>query len=154
MTVREQWSRLQQQVCLSHVQQQLCNLVDRVWHGEVVLGPIDGQDWAPLVDLVDQEDGFLLKAELPGVDIAQIEVRVEGRALVIRGQKSRDVPEPPAGHWLRCERRFGKFCRRLELPAEVKADQIVANYSKGVLTVRLPKEQVQPAAKVHVEQLD
>ncbi|MEY9626373.1 Hsp20/alpha crystallin family protein [Sinorhizobium fredii] len=98
---------------------------------------------APAVDLVEKDNGYKITAELPGMEEKDIEVRVSNDTLTIRGEKQEEKEEKDKGYVL-SERRYGSFQRIFKLPEGVKADDIVATFSKGVLTVNLPKtEQAQ-----------
>ncbi len=92
----------------------------------------------PQLDLSETEEAFLLEADLPGVNEKDVAVTIEGRDLVLRGQR---VVEQTTtrGNFSRHERRTGQFMRRLPLPASVDQDHIRAEFQDGVLSVTLPK---------------
>ncbi len=154
MAVQDQWRKLQEELSLSHMQNEMCKLVDKFWHGAMRVGPLDGQDWAPLVDVIEQTDCFILRIELPGMDASQIDVRVKERVVTISGEKISDRPEVSPGQYLRAERTFGKFSRKMELPADVDPDSVTASFAKGVLVVRLTKTQEDHSRNVPVESQD
>lgn len=93
---------------------------------------------APAVDIVERDKEYEVSAELPGLDEKNIEVKVSDSMLTIRGQKKEEKEEKEKDYYL-SERRFGSFVRSFPLPAGVDANKIEANFSKGVLTVKLPK---------------
>ena len=99
----------------------------------------------PIVDVVEKSDGFEIKAEIPGVDEKDIEVKVVDRGLWITGVKKEESREKQAGYVMN-ERSFGTFERFFGLPEGVEADKIAATFAKGVLTVTLPKTN---EAKLH-----
>lgn len=154
MAVQEQWRKLQEELSLSRMQNEMCKLVDKFWHGAMSVGPLDGQDWAPLVDVVEQTDCFALKAELPGMDASQIDIRVEGRSVTISGEKLSDRPEVSPGQYLRGERVFGRFSRKMDMPADVDPQSVTATFAKGVLTIRLAKTQEDHSRNIPVESQD
>lgn len=93
---------------------------------------------SPTVDVVEKNGGFEIKAELPGVDEKDIEVKLVNGGLLIKGEKKEDKEEKDAGYVM-SERSYGSFERNFGLPDGVDMDKIVASYAKGVLTVTLPK---------------
>ncbi|QDZ01356.1 Hsp20/alpha crystallin family protein [Nitratireductor mangrovi] len=99
-----------------------------------------GSEWpmAPAVDWVEREGEYEITAELPGIDEDKVDIRLANRILTIRGEKSEEKEEKQTDYYL-SERRFGSFQRSFRLPDGVDLDGIEANFSKGVLTVRLPK---------------
>ncbi len=93
---------------------------------------------APLVDVAEKADGFEIKAELPGVDEKDIEVKLVDRGLLIRGEKKEEKVEKNTGYVM-SERNFGAFERFFGLPEGIDVDKIAATFAKGVLTITLPK---------------
>ena len=94
--------------------------------------------FTPTVDVEETDTGFLLQADVPGMNEETIEIMVEDNALILKG--SRSAPhstEGRSGH-LR-ERRFGSFERRFKLGSHIDQDHIEASYKNGVLTIELPK---------------
>ncbi|AOZ04398.1 molecular chaperone Hsp20 (plasmid) [Cupriavidus sp. USMAHM13] len=109
------------------------------------------RDWnmisAPPVDLSETEKGYELTADLPGMDEKDIEVKLANGGLIIKGEKREEKEEKEKDYYLR-ERRFGTFERYFELPDGVDADKIDASFSKGVLSIVIPKTaEAQSAAK-------
>jgi HSP20 family protein len=100
--------------------------------------------WSPRLDVQEDKDNFVIRAELPGLKREDIEVSLHDGALVISGErKIEKVEEGVEVH--RQERYHGKFQRALTLPTPVAADKITAQYKDGVLTVTLPKvEEAKP----------
>ena len=107
-------------------------------------GDLSFADWAPSVDIDEQDDKYLIKADLPGVDKKDIDVKLENGMLSIRGEK-RTESETGSGKRHRTERFHGTFARSFTLPDSVDADKVDANYRDGVLTLAIPKmEQAKP----------
>lgn len=102
------------------------------------------RNWAPALEVREDKDNFVVRAELPGLKREDIEVELHEGALVISGErKAEKVEEGVEVH--RQERYYGKFQRALTLPTPVAADKIKAQYKDGVLTVTLPKtEEAKP----------
>ncbi len=107
---------------------------------------------APAVDIVEKDDAYEIKADLPGMDEKSIEVKVVEGALTIKGEKREEKEERKKDYYLR-ERHFGSFERSFAVPEGVDADKIEASFKKGVLTLMLPKkpEARKPAKKIEVK---
>jgi HSP20 family protein len=90
------------------------------------------------VDITEKDRGFEIKAELPGIDEKDIEVKLVNGGLLIKGEKKEEKEEKDAGYVM-SERSYGSFERYFGLPEGVDTDKIAATYDKGVLTVTLPK---------------
>ena len=101
-------------------------------------------DWAPSVDISETDDNFEVRAELPGVAKDDLHVSVKDNLLTLSGEKRQENVDD-IQNYRRAERRYGSFQRRFTLPAEVKTDDIKAEYTDGVLTLSIPKpEAVKP----------
>ncbi len=92
----------------------------------------------PPVNLYEHSDGYVLVAELPGVEPSEIDVSIEGSTVTIRGERKIDYAESEA-NLHRLERQSGGFRRAFELPATIDADAVEASSKNGVLILRLPK---------------
>ena len=93
----------------------------------------------PSVDVVEKDDMFELTADLPGVDEKNIEVKLSGDALTIKGEREEHKEEKKRGYYI-SERQFGSFERSFRLPDNVETDKIKAQFKDGVLTIALPKK--------------
>lgn len=101
----------------------------------------------PAVDLTEDDKAYKVTAELPGIDEKDIDVTVSGGLLIVKGEKKQEKEEKNKNYYL-SERSYGAFQRAFSLPEGVDEDKIAANFSKGVLTVTLPKSaQAQKAQK-------
>jgi HSP20 family protein len=105
--------------------------------------------WTPRMDVSESESAVTVKAELPGCEAENIDVRLEGRRLTIKGEK-KDEKEDKEANLHRVERAYGFFSRSIELPVEVDAKDVAATYKKGVLTVVLKKIKSTAAKKIKV----
>jgi len=106
------------------------------------LAPLSAQTLA--VDMYETSEDVVVRTALPGVDPEDIDVSVVGDTLTIKGE-SQTEEEQKGANYIRRERRYGSFSRSLSLPTNVVADKAVADFSKGILTLRLPKaEEVKP----------
>ena len=101
-------------------------------------------DWVPAVDIVEQKDCFLLRADVPGVAAADIDVSMENGILSVSGQRHAESHDDADGV-RRFERVSGRFHRRFSLPDTADAESIEASFTHGVLEVVIPKlPEVQP----------
>ena len=99
---------------------------------------------SPAVDMIENEDEFVVKASLPGVRSDDINISVTGDALTIRGEMKSEREEEKDNYIFR-ERRSGSFSRSLALPTSVIAEKAKAEFENGILTLSLPKaEEVKP----------
>jgi HSP20 family protein len=100
--------------------------------------------WAPAIDLYEDKDNFVIKAEVPGVTKEDIAVSLHDGALSISGERKGEEKYQESGVY-RAERFLGRFQRTVILPKAVEAEKVKANYKDGVLTVTLPKtEEAKP----------
>lgn len=99
-----------------------------------------GGAWAPLVDIYEREGNIELKAELPGVDSKDVDVRVENNVLTLRGERRIDK-EVKRESYHRVERAYGSFSRSFTLPSMVDTEKIKAEFKEGVLHLTLPKKE-------------
>ncbi len=99
-----------------------------------------GGAWAPLVDIYEREGNIELKAELPGVDSKDVDVRVENNVLTLRGERRIDK-EVKRESYHRVERAYGSFSRSFTLPSMVDTERIKAEFKEGVLHLTLPKKE-------------
>ncbi len=109
--------------------------MDRLF-GDALTRPIGNQVWAPPVDIEEQEDAWVIEADLPGVKRDDVTVELHEGELAIHGEVKE---KERAGILRRRTRRTGQFDCRVALPGELDADAVEANLSDGVLRVRLPK---------------
>ncbi|MGB7590952.1 MAG: Hsp20/alpha crystallin family protein [Terriglobia bacterium] len=101
---------------------------------------VSTRSWAPPVDIYETEDAIVLKAELPGIDPKDVEVRVEDNTLYLKGERNyeKDVNEQ---NYHRIERSYGSFARSFSLPNSISAEKVKAEYKDGLLTLTMPKRE-------------
>ena len=104
----------------------------------------------PAVDVYDNDNSIVIKAELPGIDKKDIVVHVNGRFLTLEGERSSEN-EVKEDKYHRRERSYGKFERVFTLPAEVDPDKIKADYKDGVLKIDIPKPEEQKPKQITVQ---
>ena len=109
------------------------------------LGTVRRQtDWAPAVDIREEDDQFVVRADVPGIDPKDIEITSEDGVLTISGQREESKETEDKG-FQRIERFSGRFVRRFTLPENTDAEKISAEGQHGVLEIRIPKAaQIQP----------
>jgi HSP20 family protein len=107
---------------------------------------------APVVDLYDDKDQIVVKAELPGMTKDEIEIDINDHRLTLKGEKKKEEEIKEENYYC-SERSYGSFTRVLDLPAEVRRDKAHASYKNGVLEIRLPKtaEAKKKEVKIKVE---
>ncbi len=107
---------------------------------------------APMrVDVHESAEGFEVHAEMPGVKKEDIQVHVDGPLVSISAERRQQKDEREGERLVRSERYFGKISRSFQLGAEVDAAQTVAKFADGVLTLRLPRKEVQPKQNIAIE---
>ena len=110
----------------------------------------ESRRWVPQMDLVEAEDHFVLKADLPGLDEGDVSIEVQDGTLTISGERKAEHESRERG-WYRIERSFGSFSRSLTLPDRVDPDGISASFDRGVLEVRIPKPEEHKPRRVEIQ---
>src|ERR687883_145081 len=105
--------------------------------------------WIPAMDLVETEDHFVLRADLPGLTEADVNLEVEDNVLTISGERKAEHETSKEGYH-RVERAFGAFSRSLTLPEGVDAEAVEANFDRGVLEIRIPKPEQRKPRKISI----
>jgi len=101
--------------------------------------PRTGRPWSPAVDIFETEDDLVLKADVPEIELKDIDVRVENQTLSLSGERKFEKEDSGKGYH-RIERSYGQFTRTFTLPSTVDTEKVAAEYHNGVLTVKLPKK--------------
>ena len=106
---------------------------------------------APAIDMSEDDIAYKISAALPGIDAKDVDISVSGDTLLLRGEKRQEKEEKDKNYHF-SERAYGSFQRAFELPASVDRDKVAADFSKGVLTITLPKraEAQKPTKKIEV----
>jgi HSP20 family protein len=111
------------------------------------------QDWAsmtPPVDVEETAEGYVFRADLPGVEPKDVKITVNGDTLTLRGERKREEKKSE-GSLHRFERSYGSFERAYTLGAPVRADQVKASYKNGVLEIRVPKAEEARSREIEVQ---
>ncbi len=103
----------------------------------------------PTVDVEEDNKSIHIKAEMPGIDEKDIDVRVENDVLILSGEKKEEKKEENKNYIL-SERKFGSFRRIIDLPSGIKSDKIKATFKKGVLNIDIPKDEAKEPKKIAV----
>ena len=113
--------------------------------------PQTNRPWAPAVDIFENENELVFKADLPDVDLKDIDVRVENQTLTITGERSFESAKDGSKGFHRIERNYGRFVRSFAVPNVFDTDKVAAAYKNGVLTVTLPKKEAAKPRQIKVE---
>src|SRR4051812_34771689 len=105
--------------------------------------------WMPAMDLVETDEHFVLRADLPGLTEGDVNIEVEDNVLTVSGERKAEHETTKEGYH-RVERAFGTFSRALTLPEGVDAEAVEASFDKGVLEVRIPKPEQPKPRKISI----
>ncbi len=135
----DMWNRLQKQM-------------SELFRGmpEMEMSNVATSQWMPLVDIKEEADKFIIKADIPGVKSEKIEVTMEHGALTIRGERQEEKREEKEGYH-RVERSHGTFYRRFTMPDTADAEHIKASCRDGVLEIEVPKRAASKARRIEVK---
>jgi HSP20 family protein len=134
---------------LARVQQEINEMARSFFGNGGAPGAWQGAAW-PAIDIADQEHEYLVKVEVPGCNIEDIEISVSGNLLTIHGEKKQEQEVKEKGYY-HVERSFGSFRRDLNLAGDVDTTKIDAECKNGVLTVKLPKTEKAKPAKIKIK---
>lgn len=137
MTTMIRWNPVRE---ISRMQRDLDRMFDSVYGN----GGSQFSSWGLPLDVAETEDGFVVTASVPGINIDDVDITFADNVLTIRGEYKTEEEKEDTKYHIR-ERRVGSFARSINLPVMVNADAIDANYVDGVLTLHVPKaEEVKP----------
>jgi HSP20 family protein len=105
--------------------------------------------WLPPMDLVETDDHFVLRADLPGLSEGDVNIELEDNVLTVSGERKAEHEERKEGYY-RVERASGTFSRSLTLPEGIDPDAVQASFDRGVLEVRIPKPEERKPRKVAI----
>ena len=112
--------------------------------------PRAGRPWSPAVDIFETEDELVLKADVPEVELKDIDVHVENQTLTLSGERKFAKEDTTKGYH-RIERGYGQFTRSFTVPQTVDTEKVAAEYHNGVLTVKLPKKAAAKPRQVKID---
>jgi len=131
---------------LSRLRDQLSQIFEQP---EFALTDLLGGGWTPVVDVLDDKDKLIVKAEVPGFKREDLDVAVHENTLIISGERKSEE-ERKDGEFYRSERFYGRFHRSIPLPYAVDTDKIQAQYRDGILNITLPKAEHAKAKQIEV----
>jgi HSP20 family protein len=112
--------------------------------------PQTNRPWTPSVDIYETDNDLVVKADLPDVDLKDIDVRVENQTLTIAGERKFEKQDNVAGYH-RIERNYGNFTRSFAVPNSFDTEKIAAAFKNGVLSVSLPKKEAAKPRQIKIE---
>ena len=105
--------------------------------------------WVPAMDLVETDEHLVLRADLPGISKEDVNIEVKDNVLTVSGERKAEHEDPADGYY-RIERAFGSFSRSLTLPHGIDSSAISADFTDGVLEVRIPKPEERKPQRVQI----
>jgi HSP20 family protein len=114
---------------------------------------LSGGNWAPNVDIYEDQNSITLEADLPGLKPGEFNLSIENYRLTLSGER-RFEKEKKGDNWRRVERSYGSFTRSFSLPSTVNVDAVNAEFKDGVLRVTLPKKEEVKARQIQVAVTD
>jgi len=106
--------------------------------------------WIPAMDLVETDEHFVLKADLPGLGEGDVSIEVEDNVLTVSGERKAEHEDKREGY-VRVERSYGAFRRSLTLPEGIDPEAVTASFDNGVLEVRIPKPEERKPRRVAIQ---
>ena len=134
---------------LTSLQSEMNRLFNSFFDAPTGAGNGPARRWVPAMDLVEADDHFVLKADLPGLSDEDVSIEIADSTLTIKGERKAEHEARERG-WYRVERSFGRFSRSLTLPEGVNAEGVTAAFDKGVLEVRIPKPEERKPRRVEI----
>jgi HSP20 family protein len=108
--------------------------------------------WAPLADVVETQDAYLVELELPGLSQKDVVIQAQADELVVRGERRPAATGGPVFH--RLERRYGPFARGFRFAEEIDPERVKADFRDGLLRLEIPKLRPRSATKIRVERAE
>ncbi len=112
--------------------------------------PRAARPWSPAVDIFENEDAVVFKADVPDIDLKDIDLQVENQTLTLKGHRKFEQRQNEKGGYHRIERSYGEFVRTFTVPNTVDTEKVKADYQNGTLTVTLPKKEAAKPRQVKV----
>ncbi|MBW1974910.1 MAG: Hsp20/alpha crystallin family protein [Deltaproteobacteria bacterium] len=128
--------------------------IDR-WFEEIGVPSVEGfferdRVWVPAFDVSETDDHIVVKADLPGIDVKDLDISITGNVLTVKGEKKQEREEKGES-FHRVERSFGSFTRSITLPVDVDPNGVEAVYKDGVLKLTIPKTEKSKRKKIEVK---
>ncbi len=106
-------------------------------------------DWDPTLEIKEEKDVIIVKAEIPGLDEKDLDVRIENNTLILSGEKKEEKKEEKK-NYVFSERKYGSFYRTVSLPEGINKNKAKASLKKGVLSIEIPREPGKEPKKIAV----
>jgi len=129
------------------------NVFNPLWDDNDMVPTLEGGKlWSPRVDVYETKDALVIDAELPGMNKADVKMKVKDGFLELTGERKIEKREENQDkNWKRVERSYGSFMRRIKLPRGTDVKQINASFDKGILKVTIPHPTLEEASSHEVE---
>jgi len=126
--------------------------IDKVFDDFFFLTPTSlfKNDWEPTIDVEEDDKSIHVKAEIPGIEEKDLDVKIEDNVLTLSGEKKEERKEEKK-NYIFSERKFGSFSRSISLPEGIKTDKINATFKKGILNIDIPKDETKEAKKIEIK---
>jgi HSP20 family protein len=132
---------------LSSLQTEMNRLFNAAFEGEG--GGTAARRWSPAMDLLETDEQFVLRADLPGMDESDVSIELEDNILTVSGERKAEHEEKREGYY-RMERAYGTFSRSLTLPKGIDPEAVSASFDRGVLEVRVPKPEQRKPRRISI----
>jgi HSP20 family protein len=133
---------------LSSLQTEMNRLFNAAFEGPGG-GNAGARRWTPAMDLLETEDEFVLRADLPGVSESDVHIELEDNVLTVSGERKTEHEDQREGFY-RMERAYGSFSRSLTLPKGIDPEAVTAAFDRGVLEVRVPKPEQRKPRRISI----
>jgi HSP20 family protein len=134
---------------LQSVQSEINRLFNTLFDTPTTAVATGQRRWIPAMDLVEAENDFVLRADLPGLTEKDVKIELQDNVLTISGERRTEQEQRREGYF-RLERAFGTFSRSLTLPEGVDAGSVTATFTNGVLEVHVPKPAARTPQKIEI----
>ena len=127
------------------------DIFDRFFNEAYPLSTLkENDEWVPAFDISENEKEYIVTAELPGMEVKDIDVTLSDGILTVKGEKKQEH-EDNGKDYHRIERRYGSFHRSFRIPGKIKAEGVDANYKEGILRLTLTKTEEDEVKKIEVK---
>lgn len=126
------------------------DVFDKFFNDFYPLSMLKEDELYPAFDIVENEKEYVASAELPGMDVKDIDVTLSDGILTVKGEKRQEHEDKGDGYH-RIERHYGSFHRSFRIPGKIKMDGVDANYKDGILKLTLPKTEESETKKIEVK---
>ena len=127
------------------------NLFDRFFDDWDLPSVFSGEEeWIPAFDISENDKEYAVSAELPGIDIKDVDITISDGILSLKGEKKHET-EDKGENYHRIERHYGSFHRSFRIPGRVESDKVDASYKDGILKVLLPKAEGTETKKIDIK---